>query len=187
MAGHDLAAAVEMSRLRNMLRVLTADRLTPPCEILRRLNIAMETVDPEATATCVLSRVEEAEPGGWRLNYAVAGHPPPLLISAGGDARFLDAVADPLLGSPLDRPYRCATEPLPPGSTLLLYTDGLVEHPGEDLDTSLDRLRGHAADLADRPLEDFCDDLLDAMPSTGTDDIAMIALRVSTQARHQGP
>ncbi|MBO2458138.1 SpoIIE family protein phosphatase [Actinomadura sp. LCR2-06] len=50
-AGHDLAAAVEMSQLRNMLRVLTADRLTPPGEILRRLNNAMETVAPEAAAT----------------------------------------------------------------------------------------------------------------------------------------
>ncbi|WP_230420747.1 SpoIIE family protein phosphatase [Actinomadura soli] len=175
--GHDLAAAVEMSRLRNMLRVLTADRLTPPSEILRRLNIAMETVDPEATATCVLSRVEEPEPGRWRFTYAVAGHPPPLLIVPGG-GRFLDDVADPLLGSPLNQPYHSATEPLPPGSTLLLYTDGLVERPGEDLDASLDRLRRHASALAPRPLEDFCDALLDAMPSTGTDDIALIALRV---------
>ncbi|MFI0412343.1 SpoIIE family protein phosphatase [Actinomadura sp. 3N508] len=177
--GHDLAAAVEMSRLRNMLRVLTADRLTPPCEILRRLNIAMETVDPDATATCVLARVEQPEPGRYRLNYAVAGHPPPLLIAPGGGARFLDEVADPLLGSPLDQPYRSAIEPLPHGSTLLLYTDGLVEHPGEDLDASLERLRRHASALVSRPLEDFCDALLDDMPSTGTDDIAMIALRVS--------
>ncbi|TDD40184.1 PAS domain S-box protein [Actinomadura sp. KC06] len=177
--GHDLAAAVEMSRLRNMLRVLTADRLAPPCEILRRLNAAMETVDPDATATCVLSRVEQAAPGRWRFTYAVAGHPPPLLITPGGDGRFLDEVADPLLGSPLDQPYRSATEPLPSGSTLLLYTDGLVEHRGEDLDASLDRLRLNASALASRPLEDFCDALLDAMPSTGTDDIALIALRVS--------
>ncbi|WUI04496.1 SpoIIE family protein phosphatase [Spirillospora sp. NBC_00431] len=177
-AGHDLAAAVEMSRLRNMLRVLTADRLTPPSEILRRLNTAMETVDPEATATCVLSRVEEIEPGRWQLNYAIAGHPPPLLLTPGGEGRFLDDVADPLLGSPLDEPYRGATEPLPAGSTLLLYTDGLIERPGEDPDTSLNRLRRHASALAPRPLEDFCDGLLDTMPSTGTDDIAMIALRV---------
>ncbi|MGH3238955.1 MAG: SpoIIE family protein phosphatase [Spirillospora sp.] len=182
-AGHDLAAAVEMSRLRNMLRVLTADRLTPPCEILRRLNTAMETVDPEATATCILSRVEETGPGRWQLNYAVAGHPPPLLITAGGDGHFLDDVADPLLGSPLDEPYNSAIEPLPPGSTLLLYTDGLIERPGEDLDTSLNRLRRHASELAPRPLDDFCDGLLDAMPTTGTDDIAMIALRVRPEDR----
>jgi PAS domain S-box-containing protein len=183
--GHDLAAAVEMSRLRNMLRVLTAEHLTPPSDILRRLNTAMETVDPDATATCVLSRIEEPEPGRWQVTYAVAGHPPPLLITPGGDARFLEDATNPLLGSPLDLPYRCATELLPPGSTLLLYTDGLVEHAGEHLDVSLDRLRLHASALASRPLEGFCDGLLDTMPSTGTDDIAMIAVRIRFSDRPQ--
>jgi serine phosphatase RsbU (regulator of sigma subunit) len=178
-AGHDLAAAVEMSRLRNMLRVLTADRLAPPGEILRRLNAAMATVDPNATATCVLSRVEQPAPGSRQLNYAVAGHPPPLLITPDGDGRFLEEGGNPLLGIPFDEPYHDATEPLPSGSTLLLYTDGLVEHPGEHLGTSLDRLRRRAVALAPRPLEDFCDGLLDDMPTTGSDDIAMIAMRVN--------
>ncbi|GAA4225840.1 SpoIIE family protein phosphatase [Actinomadura meridiana] len=177
--GHDLAAAVEMSRLRNMLRVLTAEHLTPPGAILRRLNTAMQTVAPDATATCILSRVEESQPGQWQLDYAVAGHPPPLLIAPGGAARFLDDMPNPLLGSPLDQPYHSSTEPLPPGSTVVLYTDGLIEHSGEHLDTSLDRLRRHASALASGPLEHLCDGLLDTMPSAGTDDIAMIALRVN--------
>ncbi|WP_254715234.1 SpoIIE family protein phosphatase [Actinomadura sp. NAK00032] len=175
-AGHDLAAAVDMSRLRNMLRVLTADLLAPPGEVLRRLNNAMETVAPDATATCVLARVEEPEPGRWRLNYAVAGHPPPLLVTSAGGARFLQEAANPLLGLPFET-YHSATEPLPPGSTLLLYTDGLVEHPGEHLDSGLDRLRRRARTLARRPLEQLCDTLLDVLPVTGTDDIAMIAVR----------
>ncbi|MER6812508.1 SpoIIE family protein phosphatase [Spirillospora sp. NPDC000708] len=176
-AGHDLAAAVEMSQLRNMLRVLTADRLAPPGEILRRLNNAMETVAPEATATCVLARVEQPAPGQWQFNYAVAGHPPPLLVTPTGDGRFLQEAANPLLGFPFDQTYRSSTEPLPPGSTLLLYTDGLVEHPGEHLDTGLNRLRHHASALAHQPVEDLCDGLLDDLPTTGTDDIAMIAVR----------
>jgi PAS domain S-box-containing protein len=177
-AGHDLAAAVDMSRLRNMLRVLTADRLAPPGEILRRLNNAMETVAPEATATCVLARVEEPRPGRWQFNYAVAGHPPPLLVTLEGDGRFLQEAANPLLGFPFDQAYQSSTEPLPPGSTLLLYTDGLVEHPGEHLDAGLDRLRRQASALAHRPLELLCDGLLDELPTTGTDDIAIIAVRV---------
>ncbi|MFB4307351.1 SpoIIE family protein phosphatase [Actinomadura sp. GTD37] len=180
-AGHDLAAAVEMSQLRNMLRVLTADRLAPPGEILRRLNSAMETVAPEATATCVLARVEEPEPGRWQFNYAVAGHPPPLLITADGDGRFLEEAANPLLGLPFDA-YHSATEPLPPGSTLLLYTDGLVEHPGEHLDRGLDRLRRQVSTLAHLPLERLCDALLDDLPTTGTDDIAVIAVRIPDAA-----
>jgi PAS domain S-box-containing protein len=176
--GHDMDAAVEMSRLRNMLRVLTAEHLTPPGGILRRLNTAMQTVAPDTTATCILSRVEESRPGRWQLNYAVAGHPPPLLIAPEGDSRFLDDTPNPLLGSPLDQPYHDATEPLPPGSTVVLYTDGLIEHPGEHLDASLDRLRRHASALASAPLDELCDGLLDTMPSAGTDDIALIALRV---------
>ncbi|QKG18717.1 serine phosphatase RsbU regulator of sigma subunit-like protein [Actinomadura verrucosospora] len=176
-AGHDLAAAVEMSQLRNMLRVLTADRLAPPGEILRRLNNAMETVAPEATATCILARVEGPDHGRWQVNYSVAGHPPPLLVTPGGDGHFLHEATNPLLGFPFDQLYRSSTVPLPPSSTLLLYTDGLVEHPGEHLDTGLDRLRRHAATLADRPLEHLCDDLLKDLPTTGTDDIALIAVR----------
>ncbi len=175
-AGHDLAAAVDMSRLRNMLRVLTADRLAPPGEILRRLNSAMETVAPDATATCVLARVEEPEPGRWQLNYAVAGHPPPLLLTSDGDGRFLEEAANPLLGLPFET-FHSSTEPLPPGSTLLLYTDGLVEHPSEHLDRGLSRLRRRACTLAHRPLEHLCDALLDVLPINGADDIAMIAVR----------
>ncbi|WP_243714392.1 SpoIIE family protein phosphatase [Actinomadura bangladeshensis] len=180
-AGHDLAAAVDMSRLRNMLRVLTADRLAPPGEILRRLNSAMETVAPDATATCVLARVEEPEPGRWQFNYAVAGHPPPLLVTGDGDGRFLEEAANPLLGMPFGT-YHSATEPLPPGSTLLLYTDGLVEHPGEHLDRGLDRLRRHACALAHQPLEHMCDALVADLPVTGTDDIAVIAVRTPDTA-----
>ncbi|MBO2463585.1 SpoIIE family protein phosphatase [Actinomadura violacea] len=176
-AGHDLAAAVEMSQLRNMLRVLTADRLAPPGEILRRLNNAMETVAPEATATCILARIEGPDRGRWQVNYAVAGHPPPLLVTPGGDGRFLQEATNPLLGFPFDQHYKSSTEPLPPGSTLLLYTDGLVEHPGEHLDNGLDRLRRHTSTLAHRSLEHLCDGLLDDLPTTGTDDIAMIAVR----------
>ncbi|MEU9845567.1 SpoIIE family protein phosphatase [Actinomadura sp. NPDC048032] len=77
-----------------MLRVLTADRLAPPGEILRRLNDAMETLAPEVTATCALARVEEAGPGRWRLNYAVAGYPPPLLMTAGGSCRRTTPAAE---------------------------------------------------------------------------------------------
>ncbi|MFV2175880.1 SpoIIE family protein phosphatase [Actinomadura sp. LOL_016] len=178
-AGHDLAAAVGMSRLRNMLRALAVDRAGPPGETLHRLNIAMQTLAPDATATAVLARVTDTGPGGWRLDYAVAGHPPPLLITADGDARLLEGAANPLLGVLLDQPYDSATEPLPPGATLLLYTDGLVERPREHLDTGLDRLREQASALVGDPLETFCDTLLDALPTTGTDDIAVIALRLA--------
>ena len=177
-AGHDLAAAVGMGQLRNMLRGLAVDREEPPGDILRRLNVAMSTLAPDKTGTCVLARVEDADSGGRRLNFAVAGHPPPVLVTADGDARLLDEAVNPLLGLLVDQTYDSAVAAMPPRSTLLLYTDGLVEHPHENLDVGLGRLRAKASELAAEPLPAFCDGLLTGLPTTGTDDIALIAVRV---------
>ncbi|NUP77502.1 MAG: SpoIIE family protein phosphatase [Nonomuraea sp.] len=185
-AGHDLNAAVTMSQLRNMLRALAMDRREPPGEILTRLNVAMESLDEDITATCVFARVE-AGAGGRLLRYAVAGHPPPLLVTPGGAGRFLEGAAGPLLGLPLDVPRTSTGELLPPGSTLLLYTDGLVERPGEHLDDGLERLRRLAASLAEEPVDTFCDRLLSELPTTGLDDIAILALRLPGEDRPSPP
>jgi PAS domain S-box-containing protein len=180
-AGHDLAAAVTMSRMRNMLRGLAVDRTEPPGDIVRRLDLAAQCLGPEeTTATCVFCRVEPLGDGHWRLNYAVAGHPPPLVVEADGTSRFLEESHGPLLGgiSP-EIPRGNALETVVPDSTLLLYTDGLVERPGEDIDTSLERLRQRAESMAMAPLEHFCDELVDRHNPDTTDDIALIALRTA--------
>ncbi|SEG91974.1 PAS domain S-box-containing protein [Thermomonospora echinospora] len=183
-AGHNLDAAVQMSQLRNILRALTVDRPGRPGEILRRLNIVMESLVPDTTATCALARIEQPQPGRWQLNYAVAGHPPPLLVTPDGDCRLLEDATNPLLGVVFDQPYDSAVEHLPPCSTVLLYTDGLIERPGENLDQGLERLREQASALARRPLEGFCDGLLNSLlATTGTDDIALIALRAPTGSK----
>ncbi|MDL4817831.1 SpoIIE family protein phosphatase [Actinomadura opuntiae] len=178
--GHDLAAAVAMSQLRNILRALVVDRREPPGQILRRLNIAMETLIPDGSATCALARVQETGTGELRLDYAAAGHPPPLLVGPDGRCRLLEDAANPLLGLGLlyDGPYESAALPLRPGSTLVLYTDGLVERPGENLTAGLHRLCDQAGRLARRPLPAFCDGLLTGLPTAGIDDLALIALRV---------
>ncbi|MFF8813075.1 SpoIIE family protein phosphatase [Streptomyces pactum] len=179
-AGHDLAAAVTMSQMRNMLRALAMDRVEPPGDILRRLDVGAQLLRPEqATTTCVLARVEGPRGGPWQLNYSVAGHPPPLLVTADGTAVFLDDAQDVLLGGLLPEAERIdAIRPLPPDATVLLYTDGLVERPGEDITRGLERLRALAGTLAGEPLEAFCDRLLADSPVTGRDDIALIALRL---------
>ncbi|AXE87438.1 Stage II sporulation protein E (SpoIIE) [Streptomyces sp. Go-475] len=79
-------------------------------------------------------------------------------------------------GSGTSRPS--AAQSLPPGSTLLLYTDGLIEIPGSDLDTGLARLRRHALALAHEPLDTLCDRLPARMPPGSTDDVALLALRL---------
>ncbi|TYB60291.1 SpoIIE family protein phosphatase [Nonomuraea sp. PA05] len=179
-SGHDLSAAVAMSQLRNMLRALAMDRREPPGDILSRLNVAMQSLSGDVTATCVYARVEELD-GGHRLNYASAGHPPALLVTPDGRSRFLEDAVSPLLGFPHEQARPSKAEPLPPGSTVLLYTDGLVERPGEHLDRGLQRLRRLAEQAAQEPVDKFCDQLLSAMPTTGMDDIAVMALRLPVQ------
>ncbi|MTE17786.1 SpoIIE family protein phosphatase [Streptomyces sp. TRM43335] len=183
--GHDLRAAVAMGRMRNMLRALAVDHGDlPPGEIVRRLDTVTQSLEPAVgTTTCVMARIEgtgDAENlrGPWRVTYTVAGHPPPLLVTESGDTRFLEGALHPLLGVlPPDDLRDSTTEDLPPGGTLLLYTDGLVERRGEPLDRGLARLRRHAAALAREPLETLCDELVATTTATGDDDIALIALR----------
>jgi serine phosphatase RsbU (regulator of sigma subunit) len=68
---------------------------------------------------------------------------------------------------------------LPPGSTLVLYTDGLIEASGHSLDEGLERLRRNAASLAHRPLEPFTDHLLErSRPPQNEDDVALLAVRI---------
>jgi hypothetical protein len=102
------------------------------------------------------------------------------LLAQDGHAQHLDAGQGLLLGAGSgtvgSRPN--AAQSLPPGSTLLLYTDGLIESPGSDLDTGLTRLRHHALALAHEPLDTLCDQLLDRMPPGNTDDGALLALRM---------
>ncbi|MEV6312054.1 SpoIIE family protein phosphatase [Streptomyces sp. NPDC051840] len=179
--GHDLRAAAHMAEVRNMLRALAWDRTEPPSLIMRRLDEAMTHTSDAPMATCVFGRIEGPEGGPWQLQWVNAGHPPPLLVSADGEARFLDAGHGPLLGLSsalhLGLGWPDARADLPPRSTLLLYTDGLVESRTRDLEAGLDSLRRHASALAGRDVEDFLDELLERIDPSG-DDVAMLVLRI---------
>ncbi|GHD30791.1 SpoIIE family protein phosphatase [Streptomyces galbus] len=175
-AGHDLKAAVAMSALRNMLRGIAVDRQEPPGDVLRRLDLASHTLDQRSTATCVYALVR-LDGGATVLHHSSAGHLPPLLITPAGQARYLDGGRGVLIGMDPDLPRPSACEPLPPGSTLLLFTDGLIERRGESLTDAMTRLGRHAAAHAGDPLEVFCDELVIAFGADTTDDIALLALR----------
>ncbi|MFC4061680.1 PP2C family protein-serine/threonine phosphatase [Planomonospora corallina] len=175
--GHDLPAAVVMSQLRNMLRTLACDRQEPPGEILRRLDTVNEILYGTRTATCLYGLITGGESGPWGFHHSSAGHPPPLLVTAGGETRYLEGGAGLLLGVDPGVSRTGAYEELPTGSTLLLYTDGLVERPDEHLTHGMIRLRQHAAALARESVEDFCDGVLAGLGESD-DDIALIALRV---------
>ncbi|MEU9440505.1 SpoIIE family protein phosphatase [Streptomyces sp. NPDC048304] len=175
-AGHDLKAAVAMSTLRNMLRGIAVDRPEPPGDVLRRLDLASHTLSPLSTATCVYALLK-SDDGPRSLHHSSAGHLPPLLTTQEGDTRCLDAGRGLLIGMDPDQPRPSACDVLPPHSTLLLFTDGLIERRGESLDDAMTRLRRHAADLARDPLDVFCDELVIQFGTDSTDDIALLAVR----------
>ncbi|GAA5207346.1 SpoIIE family protein phosphatase [Streptomyces thinghirensis] len=177
--GHDLDAAAGMAQVRNMLRAFAwSHSEAAPSAVVTRLDDAVMHIAEVPMATMILARLTLGDDTLWRLRWTNAGHPPPLLITHEGQTRYLNEAHGILLGTGVTRPRPDAVTVLPPQATLLLYTDGLVESPHRSIDHGLDRLRRHAASLAHRPLDSFCDLLLDQVrPSDNDDDVAMIALR----------
>ncbi|MER7716231.1 SpoIIE family protein phosphatase [Streptomyces flaveolus] len=175
--GHDLEAAAGMAQLRNMLRAYAWSQQAPPSRIVERLDEAIMPITDVTMATLVFARVTRTDGGAWQLSWTNAGHPPPLLVTRDGLTDYLTDGHSLLLGTGLPTSRPDATVLLPPGCTLLLYTDGLIEAPGRTLDEGLDRLRQHAAALAHRPLPSFADQLLRRVQPPGLDDVALLALR----------
>ncbi|MEU3027634.1 SpoIIE family protein phosphatase [Streptomyces incarnatus] len=177
--GHDLTAAAGMAQLHGILRSLTWDHAGPTGAVVDRLDSAMHAITTVPMATLVLARLEGPDTGPWTLYWTSAGHPPPLLLTPDGNAQYLEAGQGLLLGTQFGGAQRpTAAHALPAGSTLLLYTDGLIEVPGSDLDTGFRRLRRHALALAEESLDTLCDQLSARVPAGSTDDIALLALRL---------
>ncbi|WP_282792813.1 SpoIIE family protein phosphatase [Streptomyces sp. CC224B] len=176
-SGHDLNAAVTMSQLRNMLRGIAVDCQDRPAEVLRRLDLATLTFYPHSTATCAYAVVKGPRDGPWEVHHSSAGHLPLLLTCPNGDTRYLDTASGLLIGVDSTLPRPTARDPLPARSTLLMFTDGLIERPGESLTDAMARLRRHTAALAQAPLDVFCDELILGLGAGSTDDIALLALR----------
>ncbi|MGV9993725.1 SpoIIE family protein phosphatase [Streptomyces sp. NPDC003374] len=176
--GHDLEAAAGMAQLRNMLRAYALAQQKPPSRIVECLDRATPDIAEVPLATLVFARLTDDGAGRCELSWTNAGHPPPLLVTRQGTARHLTDGHGILLGVAPERSRPDATAELPPGATLLLYTDGLVESRTHALDDGLERLRRNAALLAHRPLESFVDELLArARPQDNDDDVALLAVR----------
>jgi serine phosphatase RsbU (regulator of sigma subunit) len=191
-AGHDLDAAITMGQVRNTLRALAMDRIEAPGQLLQRLDRVLDQLGSASTATCIYARIHtpgsrddqtggtggaEGTDSSWQIHLANAGHPPPLLIPAMGAPRFLHGLPEPMLGADSGQPRHTLTFALPPGSTLLLYTDGLIERRDRDLDLSLEQLRTAATDLGQRTPHELCDLLLTRLAAHPTDDVCLLAIR----------
>ncbi|GAA3398585.1 PP2C family protein-serine/threonine phosphatase [Streptomyces roseoviridis] len=136
-AGHGLDAVATMAQLRFTAKGMAITG-TPLPQILARLNTLLLHGSERnfSTATMVMARYE---PDSSRFTWVQAGHLPPLLVRD-GEARFLTAPHGVLLGAVPTPRYDSASVQLLPGDQLLLYTDGLVEEPGEDITDGLARL-----------------------------------------------
>ena len=186
--GHDTEAAAAMGQLRGLLRGIAHYSGAGPAEVLRGLDEAIAGMHTDTLGTAIVARFERPSAGGqgWRrLRWANAGHPPPILIGVDGEVRLLGPESgDLLLG--VD-PASTRSEPVitvEPGTTVFLYTDGLVERRDRPIDHGLDRLVRLLGTLADRPLEELCDAVLGGMlPSTPQDDVALVAVRLSALDR----
>jgi serine phosphatase RsbU (regulator of sigma subunit) len=178
--GHDVAAAAAMGHLRGLLRACAWDAgEADPGQILGRVDRLVQGLHVAPMATMAYGRavrpVVEGRP--WGLHLANAGHPPLLLRHLDGTVEPLDGVTGLLIG--VDAAHRRASRSfdIPSGSTLVAYTDGLIEQSGKDLDQGIASL---AARLADSPADatpaDLCLHAVGRAPDR-RDDIAVMALR----------
>ncbi|MEU3458366.1 SpoIIE family protein phosphatase [Streptomyces sp. NPDC006733] len=173
--GHGVEAAVDMSHYRAMLRVVAADD-EPPNRVLERLDSLIASTESGRPATCMLVLVDPRRGLTW---YASAGHLPPAAFGPDGVGGLLHVPPGPPLGTGLGG-YQLVKGRCPPGWVLLLYTDGLVERRGEDIDVSLARL----ALLRPTPegsLEELLDQVLAGLVQPAVeDDVAVLVARVVT-------
>ncbi|MFB8183636.1 PP2C family protein-serine/threonine phosphatase [Streptomyces sp. NPDC055966] len=160
---------------------------TPPSAVLTRLDPAFQAITDVPVTTACLARIEPAPPAGWTLDWSTAGHPPPLLISPGQPTRYL--YTDPALPLGVDTavPRHDHTHPLPEDSTMVFFTDGVIEHHEHPIEEGLGRLTALATAHAGVPLADFVQTLADRHPSDGHDDMAILALRIPQAAPTSNP
>jgi serine phosphatase RsbU (regulator of sigma subunit) len=167
--GHSIKAATVMGELRHALRAYAIeghDAVT----ILHHLDALVRRFHPEWFTTMCVMLVDLAS---GTAEVANAGHIPPLLSDATGN-RYLD-VTGPLLGAGWGRPAATRVA-LPPGTVVLMVTDGIVERRNRTLDEGMRGIREHVVHDAD--LESLCDSLLTRFGHDAEDDIALVAVRV---------
>ncbi len=173
--GKGVQAAATMGQLRNGLRAFSLDQVKPS-STLTRLNRLSEEIMEGAFATVVYAVID----GGARVcRYSSAGHPPPLVSFPDRGVEFLEGGRGLPLGAGTNTRYTQEIVELPVGTTLVLYSDGLVERRGESIDVGLERLR-LAVSEGPREPEQLVEHLVQRLVGTGErgDDIAILAVRL---------
>ncbi|HEX5254364.1 MAG TPA: SpoIIE family protein phosphatase [Mycobacterium sp.] len=174
--GRGLPAAAIMGQLRSSARALLING-AEPAVLLDQLDSAASLI-PNAYCTTVFLAILDTETGV--LQYSNAGHMPAVLAGPGGGTTTLltDAASVPLAVR-RNQPRPQATQVLPPGSTLMLFTDGLVERKHESIDDGIARAASVVAQTMTAPLDAVADVVLrELAPAAGyDDDVAMVIYR----------
>jgi serine phosphatase RsbU (regulator of sigma subunit)/anti-sigma regulatory factor (Ser/Thr protein kinase) len=174
--GRGIPAASLMGQIRNALRAYALDE-RDPSEVLRRLNALVTEMSSSASMATLVYAV--FDPESSVLTIANAGHPPPVILRHDGRAEFVEGGLGPPLGAVLEPSFTNVEIDIDPGSTLVLYTDGLVEDRVTPLDEGLELMRSL---LVSGPaeLEDLCDHVMYGALAgrQAGDDAALVAMRV---------
>ena len=171
--GHGLRAAARMGQLRNAFRAYGLVE-SSPAEVVARINRLVMSGVEDAMAT-VVYLVLDRETG--EVSYSIAGHPPPLVLTPDGPY-FLEGGRSVPIGASDPAVFREASAVLPPGSSLLLYTDGLVERRDVGLEERLGQL-AEVAGAAGDDLDVLCERVIELVLGEGDpgDDVALLAVR----------
>lgn len=173
-AGRGIQAAAVMGQLQNAVRAYAMEGHAPAV-ILERVTRLLDLREMATLLYLVF------DPPTWTVQYANAGHLPPMVISPDGKASLLLEGGSPPIGSAGEVLFKEERVSIAPGSTIVLYTDGLVEVRGEPIDQGLDRLvRAASGQPPDQP-EALLDHVLSTMlgREAGADDVALLALRAT--------
>lgn len=169
--GHNVDAAALMGQVRTAVHAHATVGASPD-DVLARTNRLLTDLDPGLFTSCAYVHLDLARN---RACLATAGHPPPLLRHADGRTELLRVPPGLLLGIEPDALYTAREFPLPPGCVLALYTDGLVEAPGVDIDDATAALAGLIEQADPTDLDAMADALIRHAPTPG-DDIALLLI-----------
>ncbi|MER5933604.1 SpoIIE family protein phosphatase [Streptomyces sp. NPDC002054] len=171
--GHNVNAAALMGQVRTAVHATAG---APPGEVLARTNRLLTDLDPGLFTSCLYVHFDLAR-NSARL--ATAGHPPPLVHRPGGPTEILHLNPGLVLGIDPEARYPTTEIPFTPGTLLTLYTDGLVESRGDDIEDSTRAAARHLDRVHSQPLAAVADDLIQHARHTAprADDIALLLLR----------
>ncbi|MEU9300804.1 SpoIIE family protein phosphatase [Streptomyces sp. NPDC048269] len=170
--GHGVAAAATMGQLRSAVRAFALTGSTPD-QVARGTNQLLSDLDPGQFASCCYVVLD---PASGSAHAVRAGHPQPLLRHPDGRTEVLDLAGGLVLGVDPEAAYPVTELRLAVGSVLALYTDGLVEKPGTDIDAGVERLRAALAATGPVPLTETADRLIGEAGGSDDrpDDIALL-------------